>query len=172
MCAQIKIGAIGDSHQLIPLALILLAFWEEAILDVYGALGIMGQLLLRLFIETEIGRRDTKIDKPSVAGIDPFLMRLLVFAWPNKVFHFHLFKFPRTENEIAGRDLVTKRLSNLRDAKRKFAAACRQYVEKIDEYALRSLRTEVDERSGIVFRGSANVSLEHQIERARVREIG
>src|SRR6266508_2767958 len=90
-------------------------------------------------------------------------MSLLVFTRTNKVFHLHLFEFARTENEVAGCNLVTKRFANLRDAKGKFAPARRQVVQEIDKYALRSFRTEVDERSWIVFSGSAERSEERRV---------
>src|SRR5882672_1657504 len=139
MRPQIEIGAVGYSHQLVPLPLLLLALGEETILNVYRALGVVGQLLFWLFIQTQIVCRDAETGEPVVAGINPFLMRPLVFAGTDEVFHLHLLELARAENEVAGSDFVAKRFANLRDAERKFAPAGRQHVEKINEDALRRL---------------------------------
>src|SRR6266540_671551 len=106
MRAQIEIGAVGDPHQLVPLALFLLAFREKTILDVYSALGIMSQFLFWLLIKPQVVCRDAQTGKPIVAGVNPFLMNLLVFAGADEVFHLHLFKFARAKNEVARRDLI------------------------------------------------------------------
>ena len=172
MRAQIEIGAVGDPHQLIPLALLLLAFREETILDVYGALGVVGQFLFWLFVQPQIISRDTQRGEPVVASIDPFLMGLLVLAGPHEVLHLHLFEFARAENEVSRSYLIAKRFTNLRDTEGKFAPARCQHVQKIDEYTLRRFRAEIDKRRRIVFRSSTNVSLEHQVKRTRLRKIG
>src|SRR6266550_1735112 len=115
MRAQIEIGAVRDPHQLVPLPLLLLAFREKAILDVYGPFGVVRQFLFWLLVQPQIICRYAQPGEPVVAGIYPFLMGLFVFACTDEVFHLHLFEFARAENEIARRYLVAKRFTDLRD---------------------------------------------------------
>src|SRR5438876_10615816 len=102
-----------------------------------------------------------------MAGINPLLMRFLVVSGSDELFHLHLFKFARPKNEVAGRDLIAKRLANLSDAKGKLAPAGSQHIQKIDEYPLGRFRTKINKRRRIVFGGRADMRLKHQVERAR-----
>ena len=54
MRPQIEIGAIRDAHQLVPLPFVLFALREEAILNIDGALGVVGQFFFRLFVKPQI----------------------------------------------------------------------------------------------------------------------
>src|SRR5712691_12480347 len=123
MCTQIEIGAVSNPHQFIPLPFLLLAFREKAILNINGSLGVVSQLLFRLLIESQIFRRDSDAREPLKAFVNPLLVRLLIFAGTDEVFHLHLFKFARAKDEVAWRDFVAKRFAHLRHTERKSAAA-------------------------------------------------
>ena len=131
----------------------------------------MGQFLFWLLIETKIVRGNSQRGEPVVAGIDPFLMRALVFAGPDEVFHLHLFEFARAENEVAGRNFIAKRFANLRDAKGQLAAARRQDVCKVDEDTLRCFRAEISQSVRIAFSRRSECCFQHRIESARSRPV-
>jgi hypothetical protein len=81
-----------------------------------------------------------------VAVVDPFLVHRFVFAWPDKVFHLHLFKLPRTKDEVPRGHFVAKRFADLRNAKRKFPPAGRQDIEKVNKDSLRRFWSQINER--------------------------
>ena len=60
MRAQIEISAVGDAHQLVPLPLIVFAFREEAVLNINGPLGVVGQLFFWLLIEPQVVGRHSE----------------------------------------------------------------------------------------------------------------
>src|SRR5437588_730132 len=115
MSFEIEVRAIRDAHQLVPLTLILFTLWKETILNIDGALGIVRQFFLRLFVKPQVLWRDADVLEPLIARVDPFLMRGFVFAGFDEVFHLHLFEFASAKDEVAGRDFVAKRLPDLRD---------------------------------------------------------
>ncbi len=98
-------------------------------------------------------------------------MHRLVFTRPHKVFHLHLLKLARAENEIPGRHFVAKRLPNLRYTEREFAPAGGQHVEEINENALGRFRTQIDQGRQIVLGRGAHVCLKHQVKRPWVGQI-
>src|SRR5437763_8889111 len=136
MSFPIKVRAIRDAHQLFPLTLFIFTLWEKAILNIDGTFGVVREFSLRLFIQSQIRAGDSNRLKPLIAAIDPFLMRGFVFAGFDEVFQLHLFELARAKDEIAGRDLVAKRLADLRHAERQFAPAGIQHVEKVYEDSL------------------------------------
>src|SRR5437868_4754552 len=123
MSFEIEIGAIRDAHQLVPLPLLLFAFGKEPILNIDGALRVMREFFLRLFVKPKVLLRDAYALKPLITGVDPFLVRGFIFAGLNEIFHLHLLELARAKDEIAGRHFVAKRLADLRDAERELAAA-------------------------------------------------
>src|SRR5829696_6963242 len=149
---QVEVGAVGDAHQLVPLPLPVLALWEEAVVDVHGALGVVGELLLRLLVEAQVGGADAEVNEPLVAVVDPLLMHALVLAGAHEVLHLHLLELARAEDEVAGRDLVAERLADLRDAEGNLPPQRRLHVQEVDEDALRRLGPEVSQRVRVVFR--------------------
>src|SRR5437762_12438665 len=166
MRLEIEVGAIGNAHQFIPMTFYLFTFREEAILNIAGTLGIVRQLFWRLFVQPQVFFRDANVLKPLMTGIDPFLMSRFVFARSHEIFHLHLLKLARAENEITGRNFVAKRFADLRDAKRQLASTGVQDVEKIYEDALRGFRTKIDECFGIVLCSCPDVRANHKIESA------
>ncbi len=75
-----------------------------------------------------------------------------------KVFDFHLLKFARAKGEIAGRDFVAKRFTDLRDAKRQFLAAGCLHVQEIDENALRCFGAQIGDVGAVFFIYRANTA--------------
>ena len=103
--------------------------------------------------------------EPLVAVVNPLLVDALVLAGADEVFHLHLLELARAEDEVAGRDLVAKRLADLRDAERNFAAHRRLHVQEVDEDALRGFGAQVGEGVGVVLHGRrADGRAEHQVE--------
>src|SRR3954462_13111218 len=86
-----------------------------------------------------------------------------------EVLHLHLLELARAEDEVSGRDLVAKRLADLRDAERRLLARERHDVAEVDEDALRGLRAQVGRRALLLH--GADRRLEHQIEIARLGEV-
>ncbi len=56
MRLEIKVRAIGDAHQFVPLPFLFFAFGEEAVVNVHRALGVVRQFLFRLLVQTQILR--------------------------------------------------------------------------------------------------------------------
>src|SRR6266568_757700 len=166
MRLQIEVGAIGNAHQFIPMTFFVFTFREEAILDIDGTLGIVRQLFFWLFVQPQVFFRNANVLKPLMTGIDPLLMCLFVIAGSHEIFHLHLLKLTRAENEITGRNFVAKRFADLRDTKRQLAPTGVQYVQEIDEDALRGFRTKIDECFGIVLCSCPDVRAKHKIESA------
>src|SRR5687767_12984391 len=90
----------------------------------------------------------------------------------DEVFHLHLLKLARAQNEIARRDLVAKRLTDLRDPKRYLAPHRRLHVQEVYKDPLRSFRTQVSKRERIVFfsRGADRRAKLH-VEETRLGKI-
>src|SRR5947209_7277368 len=124
-------AAIGNTLELAP------AFAErEAVLDVRSALGVVRQLVSRMLEATQILATNAQLDIPAFAFPDPVFERLLIRTRFDEILDFHLLEFERTKHEVAWCDLVAKRLSNLRDTKRKLASHGRGDVGEVDEDAL------------------------------------
>src|SRR5579885_3811907 len=99
-------------------------------------------------------------------------MDALVFAGADEVFHLHLLELARAEDEVAGRDLVAERLTDLRDAEGNLASHRRLHVQEVDEDALRRFGPKIGERCRVVFIGDcADGRAEHEVEGARLRPI-
>src|SRR6185437_8577597 len=95
----------------------------------------------------------------------PSLEPVHVRAWRDEELHLHLLEFARSENEVTWRDLVTKRLSDLRDPERNLLARRLLHVQEVDVDALCRLRSQVDDGCALLDR--AHERLEHQVEHAR-----
>src|SRR5256712_5062686 len=146
MRTEVKIGSIRNPHQLVPLPFVLFTFREEPVLNINRPLGVVGQLFLWLLVEPQIFGGDSQTREPIETTINPLLMRFLIFTGTNKVFHLHLFKLTRAKDEVARCYFVAKRFADLRDTKRKLAAAGCQHVNKINEDSLRGFGAQVTKR--------------------------
>src|ERR1041384_7481959 len=101
--------------------------------------------------------------------IEPLLMPFFVCTGNHKKFDLHLLEFTSPKREVARRDLVPERLSDLRDPERKLEPHRLQHVIEIDENSLRGFRPEVSHRR-LVLEGT-HECLEHQIELPRFGEL-
>ena len=96
-------------------------------------------------------------------------MSLFIFSGHYEILYLHGLEFAGPEDEVAGRNLISESLANLRDAERQ-ALACRvQHVFEIHEDALGGLRPQVS-LSGPVFDGPYE-SLKHEVELPRLGHI-
>ena len=99
----------------------------------------------------------------------PVLEPLRRLVGRHEVLHLHLLELARAEDEVAGRDLVAKRLADLGDAERRLLARELEDVLEVDEDPLRRLGAQVGLRARVLDR--ADVRLEHQVELARLGEV-
>mmetsp|Transcript_2708 Transcript_2708/g.3645 ORF Transcript_2708/g.3645 Transcript_2708/m.3645 type:complete len:200 (-) Transcript_2708:732-1331(-) len=114
----------------------------------------------QIFTESYMKQKSLAIIQPLFVEIGPH-----VITRRDKVFYFHLFKFTRSENEVAWSDLVTKSFANLRDTKWNFLATGSENVLKVEKDTLRRFRPEVSHARFIG--NSTHLCLEHEIEIAR-----
>src|SRR5437899_1257520 len=91
---------------------------KKTILNIDRAFGIVRQFFLWLFVEPKVLARNAEVNEPLQTGVNPFLVRLFIFARPDEIFHLHLLELARAKDEVAGRYFVAKRLSNLGHTKR------------------------------------------------------
>src|SRR3712207_377783 len=112
---EVEVGAVGDALELAPLR----ALEAEAVLDVDGALGVVGELLLGVLVVPQVLRRDAQVGVPAGALVDPVLVPLLVGARLDEELHLHLLELAGAEDEVARRDLVAEGLADLADAERR-----------------------------------------------------
>ena len=89
-------------------------------------------------------------------------MPVLVRAWGDKEFEFHLLELPHPEDKVPGRDLIAEGLADLRNPEGR--APCRgiHHVAEVREDGLGRLRTHVGEVGAVVYR--AHGGFEHQVE--------
>src|SRR4029078_8994806 len=129
---------------------------------------VVRQLLGIVRANAQMALPDAVAQVPSDALLDPVRETLLRLGGGHEGLHFHLSDLERPEDEVAGRDLVSERLADLRDAERRLAT--RDLVEflEVDEDALRRLRAEVGVLSRLLER--ADPRGEHEVELARVGE--
>src|SRR6185295_15390040 len=96
----------------------------EVEVDVERGARVVRQLILRLLMELEPLWLETEREVPAHAlllpVLEPFHVGLVrrLRARIDEELHLHLLELTRPEDEVAGRDLVPKRFTDLRDAKR------------------------------------------------------
>src|SRR5262249_46983257 len=101
--------------------------------------------------------------------VDPVAVPALRVCGRDEELHLHLLELAHPEEEVAGRDLVSEGLADLRDAERRPAARELQDVLEVDKDALRGLRPQVRQRGRIL--EGADVRLEHEVELARLGQV-
>ncbi len=146
--AEVVVGAVGDTLQLAPLV----AAELEAVLDVSGALGVVGELLLRVLVPPHVLLAQAETGVPVPALPHPVLLPLLVLARLDEELHLHLLELTGAEDEVAGRDLVAERLAHLGDAERRLAARSGLHLGEVGEDALGGLGAEVSDRAAVLRR--------------------
>ncbi|MPM15576.1 hypothetical protein SDC9_61947 [bioreactor metagenome] len=160
--AQVEVGAVGHALQLAPVG----ALETEPVLDVDGALRVVGELLLGVLVEPQVGRVDAELDVPLVAVVDPVLVPLLVGPRLDEELHLHLLELAGAEDEVAGGDLVAEGLAHLADTERRLLARRGHHVLEVDEDALGGLGAQVVQAGLILDR--AEIGLQHHVEVPRL----
>src|SRR5919197_6599260 len=115
-----------------------------------------------MFAQTKVLCAHAVLWIPSEALIDPFLVPFFIRSRHDEKLDFHLFEFAGAERKVPGRDLVTKRLADLRDAEGQLEAHGLQDVVKVHENALSGLGPEVS-YGGIVL-DRPHEGFEHEVE--------
>ena len=113
MPREIEIGAVVN-------ALVFLPAERKLVLDIFGPLGVMCQLIRPVRMIPQLVGINTEAVMPPHPLLVPVLEPLLVFTRLDEVLHLHLLEFPRAKDEVARRDLVAKRLAHLSYPKRDF----------------------------------------------------
>src|SRR5437867_1931665 len=124
--------------------------------------GVMRQLLFRVFVKPQSAFFQAKTEVPVHALLLPVIEPLHVGARLDEELHLHLLELACAEDEVSRRYLVTKRLSNLRDAEWHFLPRRLLNVEEVDVNALRGLGTKIDNGRRVFDR--SHEGLEHEIE--------
>ncbi len=159
MGAEVVVGAVGDALELAPLV----AAELEAVLDVSRALGVVGELLLRVLEPPHVLLAHAQAGVPVPALLHPVLLPRLVLARLDEELHLHLLELAGAEDEVAGRDLVAEGLAHLRDAERRLATRSGLHLGEVGEDALRGLGAEVRDGTGVLRRA--------EMRRQQAREL-
>ena len=162
MGGQVEVGAVGDALELAPLR----AGEAEAVLQVHGALGVVGELLGGVLIQAQVVLADAQVGVPGLAVVDPVLVPLLVGARLAEELQLHLLELAGAEDEVARRDLVAEGLAHLADAEGRLLAGRAHDVGEVDEDALGGLGAQVVQAGLVVDR--PQVGLEQAGELARL----
>ena len=136
----------------------------EIELHVEGGARIVRQFFLRVLMKLQPVLGEAEAAVPLHPLLLPVFEPLHVGAGLDEELHLHLLEFARSENEIAGRDLVAKCLADLGNAERNLLSRRLLHVQKIYVDPLCRLRPQVHDRGGILYR--THERLEHQIELA------
>ncbi len=163
----------------------------EFVQNVHRGFGVMRQLLLFLPVKVQRIAIQTDALVPFHSLVHPVFVPLLPapiwlrrgkvgvrrrgakrslrhFIRLDEEFQFHLFELAGAEGEIAGIDLVPKRLADLANAERDPLPRNLQHVLELRKDRLRGLGTEVGDI--LLAFDRANVGFEHQVELARLRK--
>src|SRR4051794_31834574 len=108
MHAKIVVRTVRDTHQFIPLLVLVFTFWEEAVHDVHGSFRVVSELFFGLLIERHIFGADPQSLKPLLETVDPFLMQFWCVLGTAKILHLHLLEFTRAEDEVARSYFIAK----------------------------------------------------------------
>ena len=99
---------------------------------------------------------------PLAPALEPFSIRSRL----HEELHLHLLEFAGSEDEVARRDLISKRLADLRDSERDLLPRGLKHVQIIHIDALGRFRPQVHDRRGIL--DWSHEGLEHQVEHSRL----
>ena len=135
MATQIEIGTRVDTLHLLE------AEWE-VILHISCGIGIVSQLVVVVEAIVLVAKAQSTV--PSHTGILPLVPPLHLGSGLHEELHLHLLELSHTEDKLTSHNLVTERLTNLRNTERKFHTTCLLHIEVIHEDTLRSLGTKVD----------------------------
>ena len=162
--AQIKFAAMRHAFQF---AKARRGEWK-LVFNVAGAranFGVVGQLVAVMLAQLQVVAGQANGLPPCEALVTPPRIPLRGLVGLNEELQFHLFKLSAAECEIARRDFIAERFSNLRNAKRHANARAVDDVVKVGENALRGFWSQI-RGVGRIF-NRAHIGLEHQVELAR-----
>src|SRR5438105_3688847 len=162
VATQVVVGAVMDTFELVP------AKWERE-LDVRRRRGVMRALVIGVIAEPHLLFRDALLYMPREARFLPLVVEARSIGRAREVLHLHLLELARSEDEVAGGDLVAERLADLRDPERELLSRRLLDVLEVDEDGLCRLRPEPGDGCGVLDR--SDEGLEHKIELPRVREL-
>ena len=163
MLAQIPITAVMDTGQFFKTKTRIIKF------NIPRFFCVVRKFVFGMFAKAKIVFFYSIIQIPSHSYFFPFLKSFFSVFRIDKILLFHLFKLPRSESEIARRDFISKRFSDLRDAKRQFFSGRLHYVQKIQIDSLTSFRTQINFTSFPFYH--AHLSLKHQIKFSDISKL-
>mmetsp|Transcript_54905 Transcript_54905/g.91446 ORF Transcript_54905/g.91446 Transcript_54905/m.91446 type:complete len:384 (-) Transcript_54905:1184-2335(-) len=102
--------------------------------------GIVRKLVLSMHLSAnQLRPQSTSLHEELVHGVQPFLMAALPVVFLNEILDLHLLKFTRSENKVAGRDLIAERLPDLGDAEGQTHPRCVHHIFEVGEDTLSRL---------------------------------
>ena len=136
-------------------------------LDIRSCVGIVSQLVV--VVETVFLVTQTEGFMPFETELFPMLEPFEFRSRANEELHLHLLELPHTEHELTSYDLVTERLTDLRNTERHFHATGFLYVQEVDEDSLCGLRTKINLHRAVCRR--THLCLEHEVELTHVGPV-
>ncbi len=162
VAAEVPVAPVVDPLELLPAE-------REAVLDVDGLLGVVGELVGPVLAEAEaLGRRRRSASYQALRRGSQSSKCCGGRLGADEVLHLHLLELAHPEDEVAGADLVAERLADLGDPEGDLLARRVADVPEVDVDALGRLRAQVDDGGLVLDR--AQEGLEHQVEAARRAE--
>ena len=159
---KVIVGSVRNAPKLAPAE-------GEEVLEVGSCLGIEAKLLGGMVTESEMLLVYAEAKKEVTAVASPVLEPLKVGAGLAEELKLHLLELSYTEDEVAGSDLVSERLTYLTNAERNLFTCGSLNVVEVYENTLSSLGTEIKLRLGIL--SYALEGLEHKVELTDIGEI-
>ena len=139
---------------------------REAVLNVNGALRVMGELISRMLARAEPLWRNAVRLVPLKPAWKPLIKsggRTLL--WSHEHLQLHLLKLAHAEDEVPWADLVTEGLPDLRNTEWNLLPCSIANILVLNICTLCRLWAQVDDRG--IFLHWAHEGLEHQVEATR-----
>src|SRR5690625_4178640 len=130
---------------------------REVKFDVCSGIGIVRKLFM--IAEAVILLTHAQGEVPFQSLFFPVFIPFDFFSGPDKELHFHLFKFPHSEDKLAGHYFISKSFSYLCNSKRDPQAAASLNIQEIHKNSLSSFRSQVKIHS--TFCGSSQFGSKH-----------
>ena len=132
--AQVVVGAVCHTHEFAPFA----ALETKTVLNVDGARRVVRTVVLRNIELAHVLGVNAQVNEPVPAVFNPCVKVLICFVGVNEVFDLHLLEFAGAEDEVAGGDLVTERLTDLPDTEGRTFTGRSHHIVEVYEDTLRS----------------------------------
>ena len=160
MLRQIEVSTDRNTFQLLHIKRI----FEH---NVRASFRVVRQVLFLVHIKAQPFLFDADRAVPIVARFNPLFMQLRpgFLIRRAEIFHLHLLKFSRTENEVTRCDFIAKRFTDLGNSEGHLHACRIHNIFEMNENSLRCFRTQI---SHARFRSNrTHLCLEHQIKVSR-----